>query len=480
MRRKGKILFVLSVAMTTLLGSALQVSAAPSYTDIFDADYYGAKYSDVAEAFGDDEEALYNHYVNYGIYEGRIGSEAFNVISYRENYADLNAAFGNDWKSYADHYLTQGLAEGRDSGGIFDAVSYANRYNDLKEAFGYDVTKLWDHYNQFGVHEGRNAISQTVLNRWAEEARIAAQNETQNDSQNESENESINDNQTEAETPLTLSGNADDVYTMTKPEYVETDKFILFLDEGIQVNGNIVELIEKLMLMTEEESGLTLTNDIGFKPCYNVFTPGEFFGEGTFANIDPMNEKFHIFVVPYEKYGACGTSGSIVLNQVDMDIEGGEGWTLVHEYTHALHYANGIDLSSKMTEGWATYICGQVTSKESDIPFNFNANYNYSNYDEEITRENAETIFLTQPEDGWEDYLYGYRFMTFLAEKYGKQVFIDILTDATLDAGEWEYGYEAEKVVPYIKANTSDDVFGEFGDWLEANKERIEAWMNEY
>lgn len=101
---------------------------------------------------------------------------AFDVQNYRENYSDLNNAFGNDWKSYLDHYLTYGLSEGRDGGGMFDAVSYANRYEDLKEAFGYDVTKLWAHYEQFGVNEGRNAISQAVMNQWKAESAQANSN----------------------------------------------------------------------------------------------------------------------------------------------------------------------------------------------------------------------------------------------------------------------------------------------------------------
>lgn len=169
--KKGRVLLVLSATMVTLLGSVLQVSAAaPSYAGIFDAEYYAETYSDVAAVYGDDEQALYNHYLTYGIYEGRNASQAFDVQSYRESYGDLQAAFGDDWKAYADHYLTYGLSEGRDGGGMFDAVSYANRYSDLKEAFGYDITKLWSHYEQFGVNEGRNAISQNILDQWAAES----------------------------------------------------------------------------------------------------------------------------------------------------------------------------------------------------------------------------------------------------------------------------------------------------------------------
>ena len=473
MRKKGRILLVLSVTMVTLFGSSLSVSAAPTYADIFDAEYYSEKYDDVAEICGDNEAALFHHYVNYGIYEGRSCSEAFNVQNYRENYADLEVAFGDDWKSYVDHYLTYGMSEGRDSGGMFDAASYANRYPDLKDTFGYDVTSLWGHYKLFGMNEGRNAISQSVLDQWAAASRNEATNtETQ-------ENTSV---QTPVETqePLVLSGNAEDSYTTTRPEYIETDKFVLYLDENITVQGNTVDLISKIMQRTEEVSGFTLTNNIGYDAGFTVFAPYEFYGETALDYVDPENKKYHIFVVAPEKYGPCGSVGCLVLNQIDLDIAGGEGWVLVHEYSHSLHLANGVYLDQVMTEGFATYNCGQVINNSPDIPFNFNANYNYSCYNREITPENAEAIFLEEKEDGWEDYLYGYRFMTFLTEKYGKDIFRVILTDASMDAGPWEYGYEGEKVVLYIKANTSEDVFVEFANWLEENKDRIQAWENEY
>ena len=72
--KKGRVLLALSVATVTMLGSALTVSAT-GYEDLFDAEYYASQYSDVAEAFGDDEEALLQHYLTYGIKEGRSASE---------------------------------------------------------------------------------------------------------------------------------------------------------------------------------------------------------------------------------------------------------------------------------------------------------------------------------------------------------------------------------------------------------------------
>lgn len=163
--KKGNVLLALSLATVTMLGSTLTASAA-GYEDLFDAEYYASQYSDVAAVFGDDEEALLQHYLTYGINEGRSASEVFNVQNYRQNYEDLDAAFGDDWKGYVDHYLNYGLEEGRDGGGMFDAASYANRYEDLKDTFGYDLTKLFEHYEIFGEEEGRNAVSEAVQDEW--------------------------------------------------------------------------------------------------------------------------------------------------------------------------------------------------------------------------------------------------------------------------------------------------------------------------
>lgn len=99
-------------AAAMMLGSSLSVSAA-GLGDVFDAEYYADTYADVKAVFGDDADALFQHYLTYGISEGRAGRADFNVSQYRSAYADLDAAFGDDWDAYADHYLTYGIAEGR-------------------------------------------------------------------------------------------------------------------------------------------------------------------------------------------------------------------------------------------------------------------------------------------------------------------------------------------------------------------------------
>ena len=81
---------------------------------IFDANIYAKAYPDVAAAYGNDREALWNHYVTYGIKEGRTEiSSMFNVFAYISAYQDLRNVFGDDLMAYYVHYANHGMNENR-------------------------------------------------------------------------------------------------------------------------------------------------------------------------------------------------------------------------------------------------------------------------------------------------------------------------------------------------------------------------------
>lgn len=277
---------------------------------------------------------------------------------------------------------------------------------------------------------------------------------------------------TKVKKPITLSGNAEDEYVTTEPEYVVSEDFILFLDENVKVYGNTMELISTIFDLVENETGLKFENESKYG-AYRDSLLYWVFGNEVFAGVDPNMEKFHIYVVPFEKSVACSLTHSIVLNPEDLEIAAGEGWTVVHELVHSAQSANGVMMNSVMNEGFATYITGQITAKDEVIPFNFDANLNYSGYQIQITAANAEAEFLAEYEDGWNYYLYGYRFVTFLFETYGNDVYLNILNDATESVSEGYFTIEKEELPPIIKANTSEDVFVRFAEWLQQNKDRF-------
>lgn len=69
--KKKLLLAILTVAvMESSLTAYAQPKTMPDGT-VFDAEFYAEKYPDVKAVFGNDEAALYNHYVQYGKAEGR-------------------------------------------------------------------------------------------------------------------------------------------------------------------------------------------------------------------------------------------------------------------------------------------------------------------------------------------------------------------------------------------------------------------------
>lgn len=97
---------------TTVQG-ATTVYNGVDYSAVYDYYYYVSNNSDIKNAYGNDDQAVLAHFVNYGMKEGRQAKADFNVGAYRGNYADLQSAYGNDLKSYYLHYMNFGKKEGR-------------------------------------------------------------------------------------------------------------------------------------------------------------------------------------------------------------------------------------------------------------------------------------------------------------------------------------------------------------------------------
>ena len=152
------------------------------YSAVIDADYYLKNNPDVAKWSNNDKDKALQHFINYGMAEGRRGSEAFDVQSYYNEYPDLRAAYGTDLARYYEHYMSYGKSEGRhatgcskikglrtSSGGVdyapvYDPGYYLSRNDDVEKAYtkttNGGVTMLDDsavlrHFINYGMAEGR-------------------------------------------------------------------------------------------------------------------------------------------------------------------------------------------------------------------------------------------------------------------------------------------------------------------------------------
>ena len=89
------------------LDTVSQYAAVYNYKD------YMQYNPDLATAFGDNQKALFEHFINSGMKEGRQASSQFNLEAYKANNPDLVAQFGDDNAKYYEHYISSGKAEGR-------------------------------------------------------------------------------------------------------------------------------------------------------------------------------------------------------------------------------------------------------------------------------------------------------------------------------------------------------------------------------
>lgn len=167
--KKGRRVVIAAAAGAIALGSISYTQAAGTGIEaVFDEHYYADKYPDLKEAYGYDREALLEHFMTFGLSEGRQMNELIDIVAYRENYQDLEDAFGDDWDAYVEHYLSYGAFEHRDNGTDFDPVDYLNRYSDLQAALGDDILAAYRHYEEYGKQENRENRSEAVVR--AEEA----------------------------------------------------------------------------------------------------------------------------------------------------------------------------------------------------------------------------------------------------------------------------------------------------------------------
>lgn len=129
--------------------------------------YYRHNYPDLQRAFGNHAESYYRHFLKYGLREGRLSdrvlpradgidySPVYEEKDYKGRYEDLRRAFGEDSLRYFRHFLQYGMKEGRIGRETFQVSVYKNSYADLQKAFGEDLRAYYLHYIRYGCLEKR-------------------------------------------------------------------------------------------------------------------------------------------------------------------------------------------------------------------------------------------------------------------------------------------------------------------------------------
>lgn len=120
----GKRVILGLILSVFIMGNGIIVHAEPKTMPdgmVFDAEYYADTYPDVKAAYGNDEVALYNHYLAFGKAEGRKATSdtngnipaEFDAKYYAEKNPDVVAVYGKDASALYKHYVEYGKKEGR-------------------------------------------------------------------------------------------------------------------------------------------------------------------------------------------------------------------------------------------------------------------------------------------------------------------------------------------------------------------------------
>lgn len=160
-----------------------------SYASVFDPAYYLNANADVRNVVGGSQVGAFDHFIRYGMSEGRQAKEDFNVNSYRNRYADLRWVFGKSLTHYYHHFISNGKNEGRIATGnvamapvtsyagidyspVYNYNAYLENNSDMQRLFTGDDTGALKHFVNHGINEKRiaspNFSVESYLNRYVD------------------------------------------------------------------------------------------------------------------------------------------------------------------------------------------------------------------------------------------------------------------------------------------------------------------------
>jgi hypothetical protein len=71
------------------------------------------RYPDLVTVFGWDYNAAWEHYLYFGVIDGRTHSDSFFIDDYLFLNSDVDAAFSGDEQAALEHWFNYGIYEGR-------------------------------------------------------------------------------------------------------------------------------------------------------------------------------------------------------------------------------------------------------------------------------------------------------------------------------------------------------------------------------
>lgn len=299
-----------------------------------------------------------------------------------------------------------------------------------------------------------------------------------------------------------LDGIEEHHFVSTDYCYLESEKYVLFIDKGIDLPGDFQVNVDAIIDELEKELGLSSCPDT-YEYCDCMIDISIYFdGDYPWYNVG-VGTKIPIFIIADDKpegwISSATSEGAVIvmyemfseeiLNSVPYYRDNPsyindylDYTDIAHELTHVITERNHRT-TEIITEGIAEYMGYSVIEALADeYPSIAVAQERRNLYDyslpEQVNAENAERIFvddyhdLTTAERGAQ-YTYGKYLFMYLYEQYGDgtyKMLNDKLIEKGIDYNRIEYGEEALKsFASAIKEAFGEDVFAKFGEWCVQN-----------
>lgn len=273
---------------------------------------------------------------------------------------------------------------------------------------------------------------------------------------------------------LELSKETGTYYTTTKEEYIQTTRFNLYLDKGIEVPVNVIELINYFMDTIEDTTG-----DKFYVQHYNSDKYYEgmdselekyFDTAKELEKVDLKNERMDIVVATVddmEVKSYASNTGGVFLPSSSIKLLDGKGDALVHELLHVLYFQNGCSMGSHVDEGYATYYTTYISKKDTKLICIYDGYDQLKNYNKNIIQDNIEDLFVNYTE-GQSNSQLGFRLINFILEEYGDDVYRKLhkkVTEECADNNKPAMG----KIAEIFKSTLGEDFFKAFAIWHSKN-----------
>ncbi len=276
---------------------------------------------------------------------------------------------------------------------------------------------------------------------------------------------------------LDLSKETGVYYTTTKEEYIQTTRFNLYLDKGVEVPVNVIYLINYIMDSIEDTTGYQFYvqhyNSNKYYRGMNRELEKYFDNAKAFEDVDSNDERLDIVVAHNELEidAYASSNGGVFLGPLYIKLLDGNADGLIHELLHVAFFQNGSSMESPLDEGFTTYYTSKIIENDKILNCTFDSYAALSNYQNIISEDSMEDLFINYTA-GQSRYQLGFRLTVYIIENYGMVSYKKIHNNITKEIGI-NFEPSTDVISKIMKSVLSENFFKDFAKWHSNNLARF-------